>query len=97
MSKNLIKDWESMNDQREKEDSYNCFVFCKTHYIVGTETLKTQGEEGLDPVDEEQYKVDEEKRKLEGPSKRRPAPKPDEDFAVPTTLVGTSQEDVSSS
>ena len=79
-----------MNEQREKDDSYNCFVFCKGHYVAGTETLKTQGEEALDPVEEEQYKLDEEKRKIEGPSKRRSAPKPDEDFSVPTTLVGVS-------
>lgn len=35
----MIQDWESMNDQREKEDSYDCFIFCNQHKTIGVNVL----------------------------------------------------------
>lgn len=31
MGKGLIKDWESMDEQRENEEDTNCYVFCDKH------------------------------------------------------------------
>ncbi len=40
MDKKLIRDWESMNDQREDEDAFECFIFCDKHMEVGKRDLK---------------------------------------------------------
>lgn len=40
MDLKLIKDWESMDDQREDEESDECFVFCDKHSEIGKRDLK---------------------------------------------------------
>ena len=45
-----------MNQQREKEDSYDCFLFCKKHKNDGVSILQTQGSAGLQPIPEKEYR-----------------------------------------
>lgn len=44
-----------MNEHREREDSYDCFIFCRNHKQDGIETLQQLGAAGLDPVPENEY------------------------------------------
>lgn len=40
----IIGNWQSMNDDlREKEDEYECFVFCLKHQEIGKRELKNGG------------------------------------------------------
>lgn len=36
-----------MNQQRENEDSYECFIFCKMHFEVGKRDLKNGGKDRI--------------------------------------------------
>lgn len=47
-----IQDWEQMNEQREKEDGFDCYIFCKNHKADGIQILQTQGAVGLQSVEE---------------------------------------------
>ncbi|CDW88690.1 phd zinc finger-containing protein [Stylonychia lemnae] len=47
MKTQLIRDWESMDDQRVNEDDYECFVFCDKHLEIGKRDLKTGGKDRL--------------------------------------------------
>lgn len=49
IDRGLIKDWELMNDQREDEESYECFIFCESHYEIGCKALKDGGKARLKP------------------------------------------------
>jgi hypothetical protein len=35
----IIKDYEEMNEQRVKEDDYDCFIFCHNHKAEGISIL----------------------------------------------------------
>jgi hypothetical protein len=49
IDKGLIKDWESMNENREVEESYECFIFCSKHLECGKRDLKQGGKSRIMP------------------------------------------------
>ena len=45
----LIRNWESMDDQRENEEDYSCYLFCDKHLEIGKRDLKQGGRERIMP------------------------------------------------
>jgi hypothetical protein len=50
MDKKLIDNWEAMDDQREDEDAYECYIFCSSHKEQGKKDLKQGGKSRLSPT-----------------------------------------------
>jgi len=43
----IIKDWDSMNENRVKEDDDDCMIFCAKHEKVGPFELRRAGLAGI--------------------------------------------------
>ncbi|TNV84149.1 hypothetical protein FGO68_gene12006 [Halteria grandinella] len=66
IDKGLIKSWTEMNDHRENEESYECFLFCEKHLEVGKKELREGGKGRL--VANTKAQIDKKMRKFYGDS-----------------------------
>eukprot|EP00347_Sterkiella_histriomuscorum_P013471 403364586 len=63
MTKDIIKDWKTMNQQREDEEAEECFIFCEKHEEVGRRDLQNGGKARLQ-VPSEKVQIQQKLKKI---------------------------------